>query len=180
MSSSHSELLEALKLAFCHMPENVFLTQREYAENLPKIKEEVNIVRNILMANGVDPDKLYNEMNPVLAKPIHSNSNVKATVGEGIALQASKLEHTEVGVLFDRDNVDTYPPEFTFVVINILENVPVYYDRKKNTWWTAIAEKGSVDIFARDELYYVDMSEEKIYWQPISFTKAQTLFIPAK
>jgi len=70
MQSNNSELLEALKIAFCYMPEAVFLTEKEYAENLPKIKEEVNIVRDALKSNGIDPDKLYEKLNPKTSNKI--------------------------------------------------------------------------------------------------------------
>ena len=55
------------------------------------------------------------------------------------AVDAPLLEN---GVLFDIDNEETYPPEYTFVVINLLPNVPVYFDREQKTWWTATVSKG--------------------------------------
>jgi hypothetical protein len=90
-----------------------------------------------------------------------------------------ELTGSENGTLFVHEDKSTYPPEFTFVVINFLPNVPVYYDRKQNTWWTAIADKDTVDIFSRNDLYHDD-GEEHIYWQPIEFKKSDVLFIPAE
>ena len=94
--------------------------------------------------------------------------------------QSLETTVTENGVLFNYDDESTYPPECTFVVINLLPNVPVYYDRKQNTWWTAIADKDAADIFSRNELYDCDEDEEEIYWQPIEFKKSDVLFIPAE
>jgi len=95
-------------------------------------------------------------------------------------IQSLETTTTENGVLFNYGDESTYPPEYTFVVINLLPNVPVYYDRKQNTWWTAIADKDAVDIFARNELYGHDEDGEEIYWQPIRFKKSEVLFIPAE
>jgi hypothetical protein len=85
---------------------------------------------------------------------------------------------TENGTLFVHQDVSTYPPEFTFVVISILPNVPVFYDRKENRWWTAIADNQTPDIYSRDDLYHSD-GKADIYWQPIEFKKADVLFISA-
>lgn len=86
---------------------------------------------------------------------------------------------TENGVLFRQDDERTYPPEFTFVVTNTHPNSPVYYDRVTQTWWTAIADKEGGDVYARDDLYFQDMSELQLYWQPIEFKKAAVLLLPA-
>jgi hypothetical protein len=96
------------------------------------------------------------------------------------SLQSSNSIGAENGTLFAYEDKHSYPPEFTFVVINVLPNVPVYYDRKQNTWWTAIADKDTVDIFSRNELWGADDDEEAIYWQPIMFNKADVLFIPSE
>lgn len=76
----------------------------------------------------------------------------------------------EIGTLFVHGDKSTYPPEYTFVVMNLLPDVPVHYDRKHNTWWTAIADKHAADIYARNELYHHD-GDDLIYWQPIEFKK---------
>ncbi len=92
---------------------------------------------------------------------------------------SSKPIGAENGTLFIYEDESTYPPLCTFVVINLQPYVPVYYDRKANRWWTAIADKDAGDIYARDEFYGSDEDEEKIYWQPIEFKKEEVLFIPA-
>jgi hypothetical protein len=95
-----------------------------------------------------------------------------------ITRKLSEPSLMEEGVLFNADDEGTYPPEFTFVVINLLPGIPVYFDRTQKTWWTAIAEKGAKDIYSRDALYHDDGNED-IYWQPITFRKAETLFLPS-
>lgn len=83
----------------------------------------------------------------------------------------------ENGVLFDINNEETYPPEYTFVVINVLPNVPVYFDREQNTWWTATISKGDKDMCGFNDLYDCE-DDMEIYWQPIAFKKADALLIP--
>lgn len=86
----------------------------------------------------------------------------------------------ENGVLFRRGDESSYPPEFTFVVTN-LSNEPVYYNRKDCTWWTAKADRFGGDIYGRDDYFhYIDDEDTQLYWQPISFKKADVLFIPIK
>ncbi|MBQ4839800.1 hypothetical protein [Pseudoalteromonas luteoviolacea] len=97
--------------------------------------------------------------------------------------QKSKSYGSENGTLFVYGDESTYPPEFTFVVMNLQPDVPVYYDRKANRWWTAIADKDTDDIYARDEFYGYGSDEgedDDIYWQPIEFKKSEVLFIPAE
>lgn len=94
------------------------------------------------------------------------------------ASKINKVVMQENGVLFDIENEETYPPEYTFVVINLLPNVPVYFDREQNTWWTATVSKGDQDICGFNDLYNCD-DDIKIFWQPIEFKKADTLLIPA-
>jgi hypothetical protein len=68
MANVNTELLEALKIAFCYMPEKALLTEQEYAGSLVKVKSEVDLVRNVLVSNGINPDVLYGEMNPAASR----------------------------------------------------------------------------------------------------------------
>lgn len=63
---NNTELLNALKIAFCYMPELQDLTKKDYAGSLPKVKEEVALVRQILSQNDIDPDELYESLNPII------------------------------------------------------------------------------------------------------------------
>ncbi|USD35629.1 MULTISPECIES: hypothetical protein [Vibrio] len=100
------------------------------------------------------------------------------SVSDEAATQDAEALKLENGVFFDIENEDTYPPEYTFVVINLLPNVPVYFDREQNTWWTATISKGDKDIYGFNDLYHYE-SDVEIFWQPIEFKKADVLFIPA-
>jgi hypothetical protein len=62
---SKSELVAALSIAFCYMPEEIELTEKDYGENLQDVKDDVAKIRKILVENGVDPDEIYNKINPV-------------------------------------------------------------------------------------------------------------------
>ena len=62
--SNEAMLLEALKIAFCYMPDDVFLNEKECPDSLPIIKGEIALVRDVLKSNGVDPDENYEKMNP--------------------------------------------------------------------------------------------------------------------
>lgn len=103
-----------------------------------------------------------------------------ANLVEKEVVQKTKPYGSENGTLFVYGDESTYPPEFTFVVMNLQPDVPVYYNRKENRWWTAIADNDAPDIYARDEFYGSDEDEEGIYWQPIEFKKSEVLFIPAE
>lgn len=83
----------------------------------------------------------------------------------------------ENGVLFCLGDESTYPPEFTFVVTNI-QDQPAYFDRKSLTWWTAKADHFGGDIYGRNDFYHFE-DDMVLYWQPITFKKADVLFIPA-
>jgi hypothetical protein len=66
MSSSNEELLDALKIAFCYMPELRDLTVKNYAGILPTVIREVSHIRKVLKDNGIDPDVTYETMNPII------------------------------------------------------------------------------------------------------------------
>lgn len=92
--------------------------------------------------------------------------------------QAADPSMAENGTLFVRDDESTYPPEFKFVVTNVMPEVPVYYDRKDCRWWSPIVHPDVPDIYVRDDIGNID--DVQLYWQPIEFRKAGILFIPAE
>lgn len=64
-------LLKALRIAHCYMPELKEIDDEEfggYAENKEQILDEVNFVRDVLKKQGIDPDKNYSELNPIINK----------------------------------------------------------------------------------------------------------------
>ena len=56
--------LNALKVAFTYMPKSIEVTKYEYGDNYQKILDHIEIVREILLTNDVDPDEVYGEINP--------------------------------------------------------------------------------------------------------------------
>ncbi|MGR5366977.1 hypothetical protein [Photobacterium damselae] len=109
---------------------------------------------------------------------LHKRQEKRVSALDEASTQDTSALMLENGVFFDIENEATYPPEYTFVVINLLPNVPVYFDRKQRTWWTATVSKGDKDIHGFNDLYHCD-SDMEIFWQPIEFKKADVLLIPA-
>lgn len=58
------DLLEALKLAFCFMPNPIEVTNYEYGERYQKVLEQIETVREVLAIHGIDPEEVYGEINP--------------------------------------------------------------------------------------------------------------------
>jgi hypothetical protein len=56
--------LNALKIAFTYMPRSIEVTKFEYGDRYQKVLDHVEIVREILLINDVDPDEVYGEINP--------------------------------------------------------------------------------------------------------------------
>jgi len=56
--------LNALKIAFTYMPRPIEVTKFEYGDNYQKILDHIEMVREILLINDVDPDEVYGEINP--------------------------------------------------------------------------------------------------------------------
>ena len=58
------DALQALKIAFSFMPEAIEVTKYEYGERYQKVLDQIELVREILIFNGVDPEEVYGEVNP--------------------------------------------------------------------------------------------------------------------
>lgn len=72
---SHKELVNALKVAFCYMPEDEEITDENYlGDQLGEVKREVNQVKRVLGKLGIDHTKVFEQLNPHLAQePRQSN-----------------------------------------------------------------------------------------------------------
>lgn len=57
------EALMALKIAFSYMPKAIEVNKYEYGDNYQKVLEHIEIVREMLLLNDVDPDEVYGEVN---------------------------------------------------------------------------------------------------------------------
>lgn len=58
------DVIEALKTAFCFMPKLIEITSYEYGERADKVSAQVELVRGVLLDNGIDPDEVFDEINP--------------------------------------------------------------------------------------------------------------------
>ncbi len=65
MSEKMSEsALEALKIAFTYMPKAIEVTKYEYGDRYQIILDHIEVVREELLINDVDPEEVYGEINP--------------------------------------------------------------------------------------------------------------------
>ncbi len=65
MSEETSEqMLNALKIAFTYMPKSIEVTKYEYGERYQKILDHIEVVRETLLINDIDPDEVFGEVNP--------------------------------------------------------------------------------------------------------------------
>ena len=56
--------LNALKIAFTYMPKSIEVTKYEYGDGFQKVLDHIEVVREILLINDVDPEEVYGEINP--------------------------------------------------------------------------------------------------------------------
>lgn len=61
--------LYALKVAFCYMPRAIDVNKYDYGDRVEKVLSDIHIVREALLAQGIDPEEVYGEMNPDSAGP---------------------------------------------------------------------------------------------------------------
>ncbi|MEP7702638.1 penicillin-binding protein [Paraglaciecola sp. 25GB23A] len=60
----NEDALMALKIAFSYMPKAIEVNKYEYGERYTKVLEHIETVREELLANDVDPEEVYGEINP--------------------------------------------------------------------------------------------------------------------
>lgn len=58
------DALQALKIAFCYMPQAIEVTSYEYGARADRVKADIEQVREVLLQNGIDPDEVFGEINP--------------------------------------------------------------------------------------------------------------------
>ena len=70
MSEQLSEMyLYALKTAFCYLPKAIEVNRYDYGDRADKVLADIQLVREALLAQGIDPEEVYGEMNPDNAGP---------------------------------------------------------------------------------------------------------------
>jgi hypothetical protein len=60
----NDDALHALKIAFSYMPKAIEVNKYEYGDRYQTVLEHIQIVRETLLLNDVDPDEVYGEINP--------------------------------------------------------------------------------------------------------------------
>ncbi|MDP5030424.1 MAG: penicillin-binding protein [Paraglaciecola sp.] len=60
----NEDALMALKIAFSYMPKAIEVNKYEYGERYKLVLEHIDTVREELIANDVDPEEVYGEINP--------------------------------------------------------------------------------------------------------------------
>ena len=60
----NEDALMALKIAFSYMPKTIEVNKYEYGDRYTKVLEHIETVREELLANDVDPEEVYGEINP--------------------------------------------------------------------------------------------------------------------
>lgn len=59
--------LTALKTAFCYMPKINDVNEFDFPGRVEQILSDIDVVREVLMVNDVDPDEVADEIHPDLA-----------------------------------------------------------------------------------------------------------------
>ena len=60
----NADALYALKIAFCYMPKAIEVNKYEYGDRYQTVLEQIQIVRETLLLNDIDPEEVYGEINP--------------------------------------------------------------------------------------------------------------------
>lgn len=61
--------LQALKTAFCYMPKAIEVNKYDHGDRVDKILADIQLVREALLAQGIDPEEVFGAMNPDAAGP---------------------------------------------------------------------------------------------------------------
>jgi hypothetical protein len=61
------EQLQALKIAFTYMPKVIEVTKYEYGDRHELVLRQIEVVREVLLECGVDPDEVDGDVNPDLS-----------------------------------------------------------------------------------------------------------------
>lgn len=67
MSKLDEQSLTALKTAFCYMPKANDVNEFDHPGRVQQILDDIEIVREVLMINDVDPEEVADEIHPDLA-----------------------------------------------------------------------------------------------------------------
>lgn len=60
----NDDALHALKIAFSYMPKAIEVNKYEYGDRYQTVLDHIQIVRETLLLNDIDPEEVYGEINP--------------------------------------------------------------------------------------------------------------------
>ncbi|MDR7091023.1 penicillin-binding protein [Cellvibrio fibrivorans] len=63
-NSTNDDLIQALKIAFCYMPKAIEVNKYEYGDRYQPVLDHIQMVREVLLINEIDPEEVYGEINP--------------------------------------------------------------------------------------------------------------------
>jgi hypothetical protein len=64
MSEEKTELLHALKIAFCYMPKAIEVNKYDHGDKVDEILSDIAAVREALEIHGIDPEEVQDEIRP--------------------------------------------------------------------------------------------------------------------
>ncbi len=64
MTSLDEQTLHALKTAFCYMPKANDVNEFDFPGRVEQILGDIDIVREVLLINDVDPDEVADDIHP--------------------------------------------------------------------------------------------------------------------
>jgi hypothetical protein len=64
MSKLHEQSLLALKTAFCYMPKSNDVNEFDFPGEVEQILSDIDLVKEVLLINDVDPDEVADEIHP--------------------------------------------------------------------------------------------------------------------
>lgn len=67
MSKLDESALHALKTAFCYMPKANDVNEFDHPGRVDQILKDIEVVREMLLINEIDPDEVADEIHPDLA-----------------------------------------------------------------------------------------------------------------
>lgn len=67
MSRMDEQALLALKTAFCYMPKANDVNEFDHPGRVQQILADIEVVREVLLMNEIDPDEVADEIHPDLA-----------------------------------------------------------------------------------------------------------------
>lgn len=67
MNPLDEQALLALKTAFCYMPKANDVNEFDHPGRVEQILSDIDVVREVLLINDVDPDEVADEIHPDLA-----------------------------------------------------------------------------------------------------------------